>query len=213
MRLNVDMAGDLRNTFILGLSFLALFGIAELLYHKLHVKAENSRKFVHAVTGVLTLLFPVMINNLWLVLLLCLGFLIVLIASLRFNLIKSINAIDRRSYGTLTYPIAIFGCYLAYEYTGNNFTYYYLPILTLAFCDPLAAIFGRRWPYGKIKNKTIVGSSAFFVSAFILAFLMHRSVVNALLIALFSTIAEAVTPHGLDNLTIPGSVLLVLFIS
>jgi phytol kinase len=204
------MAVDLRNTFILGLMFLALFGIAELLYHKFHVQAEYTRKFVHAVTGLLTLLFPIMIKNHWLVLLLCAGFMVVLIASIRFNLIKSINAIDRRSYGTITYPIAIFGCYLAYEYMNNDYTYYYLPVLTMAFCDPLAAIFGKRWPYGKIKGKTIVGSSAFFVSAFILALMMHRSITDALLIALISTIAEAVTPHGLDNLTIPAGVLLVL---
>jgi phytol kinase len=206
------MAIDLRNTFIIGLMFLALFGIGELLYHKLHVKAELTRKFIHAVTGLLTLLFPVMIDNRWLVLLLCFGFLVILIVSIRFNLIRSINAIDRKSYGSITYPISIFGCYLAYEYTGNDYTFYYLPVLTLAFCDPLAAIFGKTWPYGKIGNKTIVGSSAFFVSAFTLAFVMHRSVLSALMIAFVSTIAEAVTPHGLDNITIPASVLLVLFL-
>jgi len=169
----------------------------------------------------LTLLFPVMINNRWLVLLLCLGFMIILIASIRFNMIKSINAIDRKSYGAVTYPIAVFGCYLAFDYFRGDHYYhhyyspyyiYYLPILILAFCDPLAALAGRRWPYGKIRNKTIVGSLAFFVSTFILAFTMYRSVTNALLIAFVSTIAEAITPHGLDNLTIPASVLLVLFL-
>jgi dolichol kinase len=206
------MATDLRNTFILGLLFLGLFGIGEILYHKLHVKAEITRKFVHAVTGLLTLLFPIMIDNRWLVLLLCAGFMTILVVSIRFNFIKSINAIDRKSYGAVTYPIAVFGCYLAYEYAGNDLAYYYLPILTLAFCDPLAAIFGRTWPYGRIRNKTIVGSSAFFASAFMLALVMHRSIVSALLIAFVSTIAEAITPHGLDNLTIPASVLLVLFL-
>jgi dolichol kinase len=45
-----------------------------------------------------------------------------------------------------------------------------------------------------------------------LALVMHRSIVSALLIAFVSTIAEAITPHGLDNLTIPASVLLVLFL-
>jgi dolichol kinase len=136
---------------------------------------------------------------------------IILVASIRFNLIKSINAIDRKSYGSITYPVAVFGCYLAFEYSGDNYAYFYLPILTLALCDPLAAIFGKTWPYGKIGKKTIVGSSAFFVSSLILALVIHQSFVKALLIAIVSTIAEGVTPHGLDNLTVPASVLGILF--
>jgi dolichol kinase len=206
------MTIDVKNTAILASSFLALFGVAEVLYHKFHVKAEITRKFVHAVTGLLTLLFPVLLNNRWLVLLLCTGFAAILIFSLRFNLIKSINAIDRKSHGTISYPVAVFGCYLAFEYSGNNYDFYYLPILTLAFCDPLAALVGKTWPYGRIRNKTVMGSFAFFVGTVVLGFVLHQSIVTILIIAVVATIAEAVTPKGLDNLSIPASVLLVLFI-
>jgi phytol kinase len=44
-------------TALLGLSFLVLFGIAELLYHYGKVKAEITRKTVHIGTGILTLYF------------------------------------------------------------------------------------------------------------------------------------------------------------
>ncbi len=210
------MTIDLKNTVILATSFLALFGVAEILYHKFHVKAEITRKFVHAVTGLLTLLFPVMLGNHWLVLLLCAGFALILILSLRFNLIKSINAIDRKSHGSISYPVAVFGCYLAFEYSGNDYDFYYLPILTLAFCDPLAALAGKTWPFGRFKvgsgHKTIVGSAMFFVGTMVLALVLHQSITDALLIAFAATIAEAVTPNGFDNLSIPAAVLILLFL-
>jgi phytol kinase len=86
------LSTDLINTAMLAGAFLALFGLAELLYHYLNVKAELTRKLVHAGTGLLTLLFPVMLNNHWLVLLLCSAFAVILLLSLRFNLLRSINA-------------------------------------------------------------------------------------------------------------------------
>ena len=210
------MSNDILNTIILALSFLLLFGIAEILYHKFKVKAEITRKFVHVVTGLLTLLFPLMLSNRWMVLFLCASFAIILIASLRFNLLKSINAIDRESVGSICYPVSVFACYLAFEYAGNDYRYYYLPILVLALCDPLAALAGKKWPLGKFKigsgHKTIVGSSVFLLSAFVLALLLQQAIFTAAIIAIASMITEALSSRGLDNLTIPASVLAVLVI-
>jgi phytol kinase len=217
---------DLKNTFILASSFLLLFGVAELLYHKLKVKVELTRKLVHIVTGLLTLLFPVMLNNHWLVLLLCSSFALILVVSLRFNLLKSINAIDRESVGSIAYPVAVYGCYLAYDYTGQNYLYYYLPILTLAICDPIAALTGKRWPIGKYKvgkdSKTLMGSSMFFLSALILSWYFIRTftgddkisiIGSALAVSAVATMTEAISRRGLDNITIPGAVLVMLFMN
>lgn len=215
------MVRDLLNTIILASSFLVLFGIAELLYHKFHVRAEITRKIVHIVTGLLTLLFPILLKNHWLVLFLCASFAIILILSLRFNFLKSINAIDRESVGAISYPFAVFGCYLAYEYSGYRgvyhyndqaYTFFYLPILILALCDPIAALIGKRWPIGKIRNKTLMGSFAFFIVAFALSFIFTHSILLSIAIAIISTLAEAISPRGYDNITIPSSVLLVLFL-
>jgi len=96
---------DIINTGILAFSFLALFGIAEILYHKVNVKAEWTRKLVHFGTGILTLLFPVMLNDHLYVFFLCASFALLLLASLRFNRLKSIHAIDRKSYGSISYPV------------------------------------------------------------------------------------------------------------
>ena len=210
------MTRDLWNTIILASSFLLLFGIAEFIYHKLHVRAELTRKLVHVMTGLLTLLFPVMLNNHWLVLLLCTAFAVILVLSLRFNLLNSVNAIDRKSVGSLAYPVAVYGCYLAYEYGGKEYLFYYLPILTLAICDPIAAITGKRWPIGKYKvgkdNKTMMGSAMFLLSALVLSIAFGQNWLAALTIATVATLAEAVSPRGLDNISIPASVIGVLYL-
>ena len=127
---------------VLGLCFLALFGLAEFLYHKQKVKAEITRKIVHVGTGLLTLLFPIFLHDQWQVLFLCTAFLLILLASLQFKLLPSINSIDRVSHGSILYPVAVYGCYLAYSYADKGLFFFYLPILTLAICDPLAALIG-----------------------------------------------------------------------
>lgn len=215
------------NTILLSLLFLALFGIAELLYHVFKIDAELTRKFVHVGTGLLTLLFPLMLNNQWFVLLLCSIFAVILIASLRFNLLPSINAINRPSVGSIAYPVAVYVCYLAYDHFGHQKIYFYLPVLILAICDPIAAIAGKKWPLGKFnvgkENKTIVGSSMFFISAFIITLILLRLLLNnismlkiilsAILISLVATVAEALCKKGYDNIAIPLAVLISLTIT
>ncbi|MFN6946412.1 MAG: hypothetical protein ACK4ND_15800, partial [Cytophagaceae bacterium] len=183
-------------------------------------------------TGVLTLLFPIMLGNHWYVLLLCVSFALILIASLRFNLLKSINAIDRISYGSLLYPLAVYSCYLVYhvysQKTGaepESYIYFYLPILTLAICDPVAAAVGKRYPFGKFKigkgYKTLAGSLAFFISSFVLTFILFyyfESYATKLgnyyvatgIIAVGASAIEAVSGKGVDNFTIPAIVTLLL---
>jgi dolichol kinase len=216
---------DFLNTIFLAFCFLALFAVAELLYHVGKVRVELTRKLVHLGTGVLTLLFPLLLGNHWLVLFLCSSFAVMLIISLRFKLLPSINAIDRVSYGSLLYPLSVYICYLAYQQQGNKLVLFYLPVLTLAICDPVAALFGKRYPYGKYKigvsHKTIVGSSAFFLSSCLLNVCMaswfglptqsflHLALL-IILLAFLATVAEALSSKGLDNLSIPLCVLGVL---
>jgi phytol kinase len=215
------MSRDILNTIILAGSFLLLFAIAELLYHKLSVKVEVTRKLVHMVTGLLALLFPIMLGNHWLVLLLSILFAIILFISLRYKLLQSINAIDRDSVGSLAYPLAVYASYLVYDYFHQQYVYFYMPMIVLAICDPVAALSGRRWPLGKYssakESKTLMGSTMFFMSAFFLILLLlqllqssadvYTKLITALVIALLASIAEAITKKGYDNLAIPAAVI------
>jgi dolichol kinase len=102
--------------------------------------------------------------------------------------------------------------------------YYFLPILILSVCDPIAALCGKKWSLGRYSvwgnRKTIVGSTAFFVSAFLLsAFFVIPNTINVncglmvcAVVAAVSTLLEAISDKGYDNLFIPLSVAAVLVI-
>ncbi len=122
--------------------------------------------------------------------------------------------------GSYSLPIALVVCYAAFLFHRID-TWFFVPILVIAISDPLAALLGRTWPVGAYsifrQHKTLVGSAAFFVSAFVitLLFTYHAGAatawLTALLIATSTTLVEAVTLRGLDNLTVPATALLLLY--
>jgi phytol kinase len=222
------------STILLSTAFLGLFGLSELLYHQFQVQAEYTRKLVHIGTGLLTLLFPLLLDSHWQVLFLCGSFAVILLASLRWGYLPSINAIQRKSHGSLCYPIAVYGAFLVYSQMLHHpnakipsLLFFYVPVLTMALCDPAAALVGRRWPIRKFRvgsgTKSMAGMATFFIVAVILtAILMlasqpvdaplQRVLIAAGVLGLTTCLTEAFTPHGLDNFTIPGVALATLFL-
>jgi len=222
------MTDNLVHFLYLSVAFLALFSLGEIAYHFFKIKGETTRKFIHIGTGLLTLSFPIFFTSVLWVALLCLSFLLILLASQRYNFLKSINDIDRKSHGSALYPIIvvlIFAFYDVYQHTDNpcfllgSVSYFYLPILIMAIADPVAAIVGKKFPIGRYsirkQQKTLLGSLAFFLTAMLicLAFIHVHYWWLILLIALSTTIVEGVSKNGFDNFSIPLAVAvnLVLF--
>lgn len=217
------MKGEWMAIIALSVAFLGLFALAEAMYVRARWKAEWTRKMVHVGTGLLTLFFPVVLQNQWSVLLLCGSFALLLIGSLYYRWLPSINAIDRFSVGSLMYPVAVYGCYLLFEAHHRDYTFFYVPVLILAVSDPAAALSGRAWPKGRYsvgkETKTLMGSSVFFVTALLLFTLISRLsgkdlslllLWRGVVVAAFCTIAEAVSGKGTDNLTIPAAAVAAL---
>jgi dolichol kinase len=97
--------------------------------------------------------------------------------------------------------------------------YYYLPILTLAICDLCAAIIGYRYPLKKIniyiETKSMGGFLAFFLSFILLnltliQFNYQIPLVFIIVAGLFSAFVELISPRGIDNITIPLSVIMTM---
>ncbi len=219
------MQHEIINLIYLSLLFLALFVVSEVLYHHFKIKVELTRKLVHVGTGVLSLLFPPLLSNIWSVFFLCGSFFIILIGTLKYNLLQSVNAIRRESVGSLAFPAAVSVSFFAYTYFGQQYIFYYVPILILAFCDPIAALSGKNFPYGKYTigaaKKTAIGSMMFFLSAclvyFCIGLFLHLNIDNHFIIkglgiALATTFAEAISGKGYDNITIPLGALGALMI-
>lgn len=212
------MNENLTHLLLLSGLFLILFTTAELLFRTFKVNAEYTRKLVHVGTGLLTMLFPFMFTHYIWVIGICLLFFIILLISIKFNYLPSIHAIQRKSYGSLAYPVVVILSFMFYHLktSTQEFFYFYIPVLVMALADPMAAFIGKLWPWGKYcigkEQKTLSGSFAFFTISFIVNYLLlpPTQFWYFLLIPFAATITEALSTKGLDNITIPISVMTLL---
>lgn len=205
------------------IAFLALFGLTDVIHLKLNVKADITRKIIHLVSGLITLLFPTTFSSHWYVMIICVLFFILLIASKKLSLFPSINKVQRKTWGSFLFPVVIYYCFLFYEWQ-NEPLYFYIPMAVMAVSDTLAEIVGMNFPWIRYKiggsTKTIAGSLTFFISAFIIAattlFLMDFSgsslTLVATVLALSTAITEGLSTKGFDNLTVPVVSTWILFL-
>ena len=210
--------------YLIAISLLLVFN--ELIYRRLGLKGEITRKFAHFTATLSTVTFPYLFTDHWYVLVLATIFFIVLFISRNGTQLKSIHDIDRRSAGSYLLPLSIYLTFLISQLAGNKFLYI-LPMFILAICDPIAGILGinlknynhRIHIFGYKTKKTILGSGSFLISSFIISIIalyFHRTVFDlktfwlALGIAVISTLAEFASWRGSDNLSVPMSVLLML---
>lgn len=217
------MNENILNTILMAFGYLLLFASAEFMYYRFKLHAEITRKYVHAVSGFTTLLFPVIIVNHWLVMSLSASFLLLLYVSKKFNQLQSIHAVDRPTHGSTLFPIVVYGCFWVSTKLHSDL-FFYVPILILAICDPIAALLGKKAKLYKYQTfgyvKSFIGSAGFFVTAWVLSFMMlwnlgysHTAVMLvSFTIATITTVAEALTHKGYDNFTIPASAVLTLLI-
>lgn len=215
---------DFRVLLIFSAIYLVLFTIAEIAYHYFKIHVEYTRKFVHIFTGLIALFFPIYIKNPIDLLILCVSFLIIVGLSKKYNLLQSVNAIKRSSRGSILFPIVVIICYF-FQYYREAYVYFFIPILTLAFADPVAAYVGNKFPKGRYSifgnRKTISGSTGFLITALGIAIFAFYLMDNAftskaflisIIMATVATIGEAVSIRGYDNFVIPICCIGVLLI-
>ncbi|RIH65798.1 phosphatidate cytidylyltransferase [Mariniphaga sediminis] len=212
--------------FLIAITFLLVFN--ELVYRRLGLKGEITRKFAHFTATLSTITFPYLFNDHWYVLVLASIFFIVLFISRHGTQLKSIHDIDRKSAGSYLLPLSIYLTFLISIKLDNKFLYI-LPILILAICDPMAGILGinlknynhKIQVLGYKTRKTWLGSGSFLMSSFIISLIalyFYRMVFDlktfwlALGIAVVGTLIELFSGRGTDNLFVPLSVLLMLVV-
>ena len=218
------MPNSLFITALYSFAFLALFAIAEVLHLWLKIKAEWTRKLVHATSGLIALTFPLYLDNHWNILFLTVSFVFILVISLKFDFLRSINNVTRVTHGSVIFPLVIYGCFFTYNISSQTI-YFYIPLIILAIGDPIANIVGKKIPIRPYVNfghtKTMSGSLGFLIAALICSFLFLEAIdkwsttfnlIVALSISIISTTVEAFSHRGFDNLSIPLSCIFVLFI-
>ncbi|MEW5799399.1 MAG: DUF92 domain-containing protein [Bacteroidota bacterium] len=198
-------------------------GIAELLRHIFNGSPEITRKLVHILTGVLIFFAPELFISGIPALLLSVSFIVINFAAIQFGLLKGMHGTNRRSYGTVYYPLSFLILVLLFWDSAPFIIS--VSILILALGDAAAAIVGEnlRHPHEyrlTSDKKSYEGSAVMFVTTFgiIIAAILYYAPVEVygslfmigITVALFVTIGEAISSKGFDNLTVPLSAAFML---
>jgi phytol kinase len=195
---------------------LAVFALAHFL-HTRGAAVERTRKLTHASVAALALGLPPTGISHWFVLVLCGGFGALLLFTARRGVFGALHSIERRSHGIFYFAAAVYLCYVLQE-IRQSYLEYYLPLAIMALSDSLAALCGRRWPFGRYTvsghQKTLTGSTAFFLSALAISISMlslwsgasagtQSVLICGAVIAMVCTLVEAFSLNGLDNIAVP----------
>jgi dolichol kinase len=205
------------------LILVVLIGISELLHRKLGVKPEHSRKFLHISGGSMCLLFPSIFNSHWWLLVLAVIAFSILLITYRKKLLPSVHRTKRYSFGSVLFPIPVYLCFL-FAQLQQNFLFFYIPVSLLAISDTAAEMGGNTWGH-KTKQffggqKTLAGSISFFITAFLVCYIWLNVVTLfpapeamkiSIIISVSTAIAETITLHGWDNLSVPAVATVVLY--
>lgn len=218
----------MKEIFLYSILYIGLFGFTDFLYHRMKIKADNTRKIVHICTGIIALSFPLYLESIWQVAVLCCSFLVLMFLSEKFRWFKSITSVERKSYGSWLFALVVLICFSIMQYSAPE--YYVLPLLILTIADPLAALFGKYLNFIPLQIfgqlKTVGGSIAFFTASLMIIYFYGeinefyfqepRKVLGSyssfFFIAIVATGAELFSTKGWDNLTIPLTVILLLFL-
>lgn len=216
----------MNNIWGLILSFVLVFliiGIATILEKKKILDDEQSRKFIHIGVSNWWFLVFFFFDNLWLAIIPPIVFIILNYASYKMNLIKSMERSGNGNLGTVYFPISLL-ILVVLSFTVTSPLVGGLGILVLGYGDGLAAVIGKKFGKRKlINNKSLEGSITMFIVSMLATFILVPVFLSAaislpvllvfsIIIASTATAVELFTPKGLDNLSIPLLVSLVLFV-
>jgi len=216
----MDIQKEIITALIFAVVYIVIFIIGEAVRKRMPAQTEISRKAVHLLGGLTAMSFPYFISSHWTILALALSFCSIVIITKRKGILKSVHGVERKSYGGIYYPIAI---YLIFLMASNKPVIYLTSILVMTVSDTLAALVGGK--YGAIKFdaegnlKSLEGSVVFFFVTFLcihLPILLMTdiarldSVLIALIIAVLVTGFEAISLSGSDNLIVPFGTYFIL---
>jgi uncharacterized protein (TIGR00297 family) len=205
---------------LLFLGIIVLLGLSEIVRRRLDWPAEFSRKLVHISAGILFFFAPILIESSLPFVIIALLFIIINYIALKKGFLKGMNG-ERETFGTIFYPIS-FLILVLFAWQDHKIIII-ISMMIMAIGDALAAIVGESLPnthnYLLItEKKTLEGSITMFVTSTIIIFVVlqsnsFRSYVVAyssvyvlwiaIITAVISTVAEALSTKGSDNLSVP----------
>lgn len=180
------------------------------------VSPSSIRMALHTAVGAWTLLVTPYFHSLAWALVLPSLFLIVNASPWARPLFRAIESTPERAKGLWTFPAGVVLLYALFWESGSR-PAILAGLSALAFADPAAALAGKRFGQRKFHRfghgRTLEGSLAFLLVAGVAAGLVASAQATGALpwrlgigCGALGAVAEAITPSGWDNLTVPLTV-------
>ncbi|MCL1969728.1 MAG: DUF92 domain-containing protein [Bacteroidetes bacterium] len=209
------------------LTIVVPFGVLGLasIARKLGIGAETSRKLVHILLSNWILLAIAVYRSVWAVCILPACFIPLNYLSYRRGIFSAIERNENNTLGTVWYAVSLFLLCLA----GYSL---YMPwiaacgMLAMGYGDGFGALVGKRWGKSRFPGTHSKKSLEGLFTVMILSglsvgivcliyapnFVPHFALYAALSCAVPATAIELFTPRGIDNLTLPLGVSLIVFL-
>ena len=211
-------------------SFAYVFGViavAELLRRFAGRSLDFTRKFIHIGVGMWIVGTVFLFENCYLALVPPLTFTIINAISYWRGTIKAMETGDRSNLGTIYFPISF--AVIIYCFWGMPVPMV-ASMMPMTWGDAQAALVGRRYGFHRYtvfgQTRSVEGSVAMLLwswiptslALFILPLVLGTPTISPLLALIYGgatavvcTLVEALSPWGIDNLTIPLAAMLVLY--
>lgn len=200
---------------IIGLIVASIYILVIFLTSKLFEKKgkEVTRKYIHIMLSNIWFISMAFFDNYIIAAILPMIFVIINSLSYKFNLIKIMEREDKKEgIGTVYYAISLTVLSLVTFYINKPILA--LPgILIMGYGDGLAAVIGQKVKSKSFNilgsTKSIAGSATMLIVSLIISILIFSFIgieyliLKAFLIAIIATILEAISVKGLDNITVP----------
>ena len=204
---------------------LTVIGLSEGLRHRFGYGTAFTRKVVHIGVGMMSWALPFLFTTPWPFVAAALLFAIINFLDWRFGFFAAMASSDRSNLGTVYFPLAAAAVTLIFWAKPPLMVAALMP---LTWGDGLAPLVGQT--FGKHvytvfgHTRTLQGSAGFFVAGLLFTWLAlwllpgppviqpAAALIPALAIMGSTTLVEAVSIWGLDNLTVTGAATLILLV-
>lgn len=225
--LYVMTTNDIAGLTISYLYATALLAIAEAVRRVYGVPQELTRKFVHIGAGMWVFGILALFDSWQVGIVPFATFILVNFILYRYRLAAAVDAADSAP-GTIYFALAItllFGLFWRPDGPIDRAPCAIAGVMALTWGDALAALVGRRFGRRRYRigesGRSLEGSAVMFTASVVAIFLslillpgsaltpyaapieLPRALLAALLGACAATVAEAISPHGTDNLSVP----------
>ena len=216
-----------KTVFGIVLTIVVPFGVLGLasIARKLGIGAEGSRKLVHILLSNWILLAIAVYRSAWAACILPACFIPLNYLSCRKRIFSAIEREEDNTLGTVWYAVSLFLLCLA-GYSLDMPWIAACGMLAMGYGDGIGALVGRRW--GKLRfpgihfKKSLEGMLTVMILSGLSVGIVceiyapnlfpHFALYAALLCAIPATAIELFTPRGIDNLTLPLGVSLIVFL-